>query len=222
MTGEFLKERDLVGQRIGVLGYGSIGRQIARVASAMGMVVVAYTATPRRTPEERRDRNYVAPGLGDPEGLIPERWYSEAGSPGNEGLHEFLRQRLDVLVVSTPLTKETRGLLGKREFEVLAEHSPEGGVFFSNVGRGEVVVQDELVQALKERRGVRAAALDVVMPEPPSKESELWDLPNCVTTPHISSLSTGYMKRTFDLFSINLSKAENERLLNQWDGRRGY
>jgi phosphoglycerate dehydrogenase-like enzyme len=58
--------QDLVGQRLGVLGYGSIGRQAARVAKALGLDVIAYTASPRNTPESRKDHGYIIPGTGDP------------------------------------------------------------------------------------------------------------------------------------------------------------
>lgn len=93
--------RDLAGQRIGILGYGGIGRQVGRVASAMGMTVLAYTAGRRDTPESRRDKGFIVPGTGDPDGSIPAEWYSGSDKAS---LHEFLRQDLDVLVVCVPLT----------------------------------------------------------------------------------------------------------------------
>ena len=67
--------RDMVGQRLGVLGYGSIGRHVARVCSAMGMSVIAYTAHKRTTPESKRDHGFIVPNTGDPDGSIPEAWY---------------------------------------------------------------------------------------------------------------------------------------------------
>lgn len=65
---------DLVGQRLGVLGYGSIGRQAANVAKALGMDVIAYTASPRDTSEKRKDGGFIVPGTGDPDGAIPSAW----------------------------------------------------------------------------------------------------------------------------------------------------
>jgi len=93
--------RDMVGQRVGILGYGSIGRQVARLAQAMGSTVVAYTASPKDTKTSRRDPGYVVPGTGDPDGDIPEEWFSGLDK---EGLHQFLGQDLDMVVVSLPLT----------------------------------------------------------------------------------------------------------------------
>lgn len=134
--------RDNASQRLGVLGYGSIGRQVARVAKAMGMDVIAYTASPRTTPDSKKDKGFIVPGTGDPEGEFPSAWYSglDKGS-----LHEFLKQDIDFLVVSVPLTKETTHFLGKEEFEILARKN----AFVSNISRGQILVQDELIAALK-------------------------------------------------------------------------
>ncbi|KAF2707762.1 hypothetical protein K504DRAFT_503986 [Pleomassaria siparia CBS 279.74] len=111
---------DRVGKRVGILGYGSIGRQgksrsflytssgfvysskdLARVAKAMGMDVIAYTASPRPTPESRRDDGFIVPGTGDPDGVFPSAWYS---GTDKESLHDFLRQGIDLLVLAVPLT----------------------------------------------------------------------------------------------------------------------
>ena len=92
---------DRVGKRVGILGYGSIGRQVARVAKAMGMDVIAYTAGPRKTKESRKDGGYIVPGTGDPEGEFPSEWYS---GTKKEEVHEFLKHEIDLLVVAVPLT----------------------------------------------------------------------------------------------------------------------
>jgi hypothetical protein len=67
----------------------------------MGMNVLAYTASPRKTPESRRDDGFIVPGTGDPEGEFPSAWYSGLEK---ENLHEFLKQKIDLLVVAVPLT----------------------------------------------------------------------------------------------------------------------
>ncbi|MCJ1341558.1 hypothetical protein MMC09_006854 [Bachmanniomyces sp. S44760] len=133
---------DFVGLRLGVLGYGSIGRQVARVAKAMGMEILAYTASPRPTPESKRDSGFIVPGTGDPEGSIPSAWYSGLDK---SSLHDFLRQDIDHLLVSVPLTTQTRHFLGAEEFEILGRRK----AFVSNISRGQILNQDALIAALK-------------------------------------------------------------------------
>lgn len=183
----FLSSRDQVGQRVGILGYGAIGRQIGRMCQAMGMAVTAYTASPKPTPESRRDNGYIVPGTGDPEGTIPAEWYS---GTSKEELHAFLGADLDWVVVSVPLTPATKHLLGGKEFEVLSKKK----AFLSNISRGDILIQDELIEALKSKdkggKGLlRGAALDVTSPEPLPSDSELWRLDGVTITPHISGLS---------------------------------
>ncbi|EKD12152.1 uncharacterized protein L3040_003357 [Drepanopeziza brunnea f. sp. 'multigermtubi'] len=209
--------QDGVGQRLGVLGYGAIGRQTARIAKALGLDVIAYTASPRPTPDSKRDRGYTVPGTGDVDGLIPSRWYSGLDKAS---LHNFLGQDIDILLVSVPLTKETTHFLGKEEFALLK------GAFVVNIARGAVLQQDDLIAALKikpEDGGLRGAALDVTDPEPLPRDSELWDLENVAITPHISGLGTMYLDRSFEILEMNLTRIENgEKLLNEVDKKKGY
>jgi lactate dehydrogenase-like 2-hydroxyacid dehydrogenase len=74
---------------------------VARVAKAMGMDVIAYTASPRKTPESKKDDGYIVPGTGDPNGDFPSVWYS---GTAKEDVHEFLKQEIDLLVIAVPLT----------------------------------------------------------------------------------------------------------------------
>jgi lactate dehydrogenase-like 2-hydroxyacid dehydrogenase len=79
----------------------NLGGVVARVAKAMGMDVIAYTASPRRTPESKRDEGFIVPGTGDPDGSLPSAWYS---GTAKEDLHNFLKQEIDLLVIGVPLT----------------------------------------------------------------------------------------------------------------------
>jgi phosphoglycerate dehydrogenase-like enzyme len=76
---EFLTVSSTVGKRLGILGYGAIGRQVASVVQRMGMDVVAYTASARESEESRRYNGYTIPGTGDPEGNIPSKWSHSSG-----------------------------------------------------------------------------------------------------------------------------------------------
>ncbi|TKX23480.1 formate dehydrogenase-like protein [Elsinoe australis] len=210
--------RDMVGRRIGVLGYGSIGRQVGRVGKAMGMEVVAFTASKKETRESKKDRGFIVPGTGDPEGEIPREWYSGLDK---ESLKGFLGRDLDVLLVSVPLTDDTRGMLGKEEFEVLSGGGKRKP-FVVNIARGPIIKQDELIEALKDGT-LGGAALDVTDPEPLPKDSELWDLKNAIVTPHVSGVGQAYTERAFLLLDEQLRRrSKGEKLLNVVQRKRGY
>lgn len=181
------------------------------------MDVVAYTASPRKTAESRKDTGYIVPSTGDPDGTIPSAWYS--GLDKNS-LHEFLKQDLDILLVAVPLTDATHHFLGAEEFEILGKRN----AFIVNIARGSILVQDDLIVALKkEKGGLRGAALDVTDPEPLNKESELWDLEHVAVTPHVSGIGTAYVNRSFEILEKNLTRLEEGGdLINLVDRRRGY
>jgi phosphoglycerate dehydrogenase-like enzyme len=200
----------------GILGYGSIGRQTARVAKAMGMDVHAYTLHSRKTPESRRDDSYSPPGLGDPEGHFPSRWFS--GSSKAE-LHDFLGSGLDLLVVAIPLTSKTRHLISKPEFDILGRKK----TYISNISRGTIINTDDLTEALN-MGVISGAALDVTDPEPLPDGHALWSANNVTITPHISAASSAYYHRLLDIMRLNLEILSEGRrdLVNQVSRREGY
>jgi len=215
MSRELNKSRDMVGQRVGVLGYGSIGRQVGRVAKAMGMSVYAYTASAKESKESRRDQGFVVPGTGDVEGAVPEKWFSGLEK---EKLHEFLKQDLDWIVVCVPLTKETTHFLGKEEFEILGRKN----AMVTNISRGAILDQKALIEALKDGT-LRGAALDVTDPEPLPEDSELWGMESVIVTPHISGLGQAYTDRALQILEVNLERREKgEKLINVVNRKRGY
>jgi len=215
---EYNNVHDMVGKRLGVLGYGSIGRQVGRVAKAMGMDVVAYTATPKDTPEKKKDQGFIVPGTGDVDGSIPSAWYS--GLDKESRLH-FLKQDIDWLIVSVPLTDQTRHFLSTDEFKALSQDGKKPA-FVTNIARGPIIDQPKLVEALKNRT-LAGAALDVTDPEPLPEDSELWDLPNVTVTPHVSGNGSSYTGRCFQILEENLKRMEKgEKLLNVVQRKRGY
>ncbi|KAJ5081052.1 hypothetical protein N7456_008518 [Penicillium angulare] len=215
------KNSDQVGKKVGIFGYGSIGRQIARVSQAMGMTVHAYTASPRPTPESRHDDTYIVPGTGDPEGLIPVSWHH---GTDKESVHEFLSLGLDHLVVSVPLTPATTHLLGAEEFAILSKNNknPFQRPYVTNISRGKVLNQDALIEALNS--GVLSgAALDVTDPEPLPSDHPLWDVPNVQISPHISGAGKDYLPRSFDILHVNLGRIKKGLpLLNAYKRGTAY
>lgn len=195
-------------------------REVARLFTALGSQVVAYTAGPRRTAESRADAGYIVPGTGDPSGTLPVAWYS--GTTKSD-LHNFLRQGLDLLVICLPLTSSTEKSIGKDEFQILASAcTTPGGPYVANISRGKIIDQPALVEALN--GGVLGGAmLDVADPEPLPKEDPLWSARNVIVTPHVSGLGVEYKGRAYDVLITNLERREKgERMFNLVDRRKGY
>lgn len=113
---------------------------------------------------------------------------------------------------------ETEEFLDAEAFEILSKKK----AFISNISRGKILKQDDLIAALREGK-LRGAALDVATPEPLPADSELWDVPNLILTPHISGLSRSYTDRSFQILTANLKKRENgEKMINVVDRKKGY
>ena len=193
--------------RMGILGYGAIGRQCARLASAMGVDVYAFTRSERPTPVQRRDDRYCLPGMGDPDGLIPAKWFHGSSK---EAVNEFLGQDLDILVICLPLTEATQPVISREQFGILAKKK----TFLSNVARGKHIDTDALVEALQQGK-IRGAALDVTDPEPLPDGHPLFTAPNVFITPHISWRTPCYFERILNILEVNLERLNNrEALLN--------
>jgi phosphoglycerate dehydrogenase-like enzyme len=135
---------------------------------------------------------------------------------GPEGLREVLESS-DYVVLTLPLVPSTRGILGRRELEWL-----KPGAVVVNVGRGGLVDEGALVEALREGR-LRGAALDTFAAEPLPPDSPLWELPNVLISPHVAGSFHGYMDRVVELFCENLRRyLAGEPLQNVVDREAGY
>ncbi|WP_286315669.1 phosphoglycerate dehydrogenase [Romboutsia ilealis] len=121
----------------------------------------------------------------------------------------------DVVVVTIPATKETLGIINKDKFEIM-----KNGSVFINVGRGNIINEEDLIRYIHKFRGV---ALDVFEHEPLDKNSKLWEFDNVIITPHNSWVSDNNEERTFNMVYSNLKKyIENKPLNNLIDISKGY
>jgi phosphoglycerate dehydrogenase-like enzyme len=195
------------GATLGIIGYGSIGRELARIAAtAFAMRVLAC----KRDPSRRHDTGYCAPGTGDPEGRLPEAWFPP------EKLHELLA-RSDVVVMAAPLTNETQAMIGAAQLAVM-----KPSAYFLNVGRGATVDEPALATALREGR-LAGAAIDVFAQEPPPAGHPFYALDNVIVSPHVSGFLPSYDDRCTDLFAENLRRyLAGAPLLNVVDRAKGY
>ena len=195
------------GATLGIIGYGSIGRELARIAkTAFGMVVLAC----KRDPSRRADTGYALPGTGDPAGALPDEWFS----PGQVAQ---LLARSDAVVLCAPLTRETHRMIGAAELRAM-----KPSAYFINVGRGASVDEDALAVALAEYR-IAGAAVDVFAQEPPPAGHPLYGLDNVLLSPHVSGFLPSYDEKCAELFAENLRRyLEGAPLLNLVDRAKGY
>jgi phosphoglycerate dehydrogenase-like enzyme len=185
----------LPGSRMLIVGYGRIGRGIARAAQAFGIEVVGLSRSGTRA--------YGDEVAGVRVGAIAQ-------------LDDELRAA-DWVVVCTPGTPETRGLIGAEQLGAV-----KTGAYLIDVARGGVVVESALLAAL-DRGRLAGAALDVFEHEPLPPSSPLWDRDAIILTPHISGLASDYQDVVRDLFMDNLERYLDGRpLVNTIDRSLGY
>jgi len=186
--------QELFGKTVGVVGLGHIGSEVARLAKAFGCHVIAT----RRSANERTLDDLV-------DELLPP-----ADLPKLLGESDFV-------VLSVPLTQETRHLIGEAELRAMRPSA-----VLINIARGAVIDEGALVRALKES-WIGGAGLDVFEREPLPAESELWDMENVILSPHLSGGTEIYNERAVGIFCENLRRyLASERLMNLADPKRGY
>jgi phosphoglycerate dehydrogenase-like enzyme len=184
--------RELHGSKLAILGAGPIGANLTRMAGALGMRVRVL----------RRDAQRAVAG-------------AEAVC-GPERLHELLGWA-DFVVLSVPLTDETRGMIGAAELRAMRSDA-----FLINIARGEVIDEPALVECLR-NGGLAGAALDVFSEEPLPADHPFWSLHNVVMTPHVSGYTQTYFDRMLAIFEDNLERFLDDRpLRNVVDKQLGY
>lgn len=189
-----LRERELTGKTIGIVGFGHIGHRVAQLARAFGMRVLAT-------------RSSIQEGEQDPDA---DKLYTLAR------LHELLGES-DYVVVATPLTSATEKMIGEAELRAMRPQA-----YLVNIARGGVIDEEALFRALKEN-WIAGAGLDVYAQEPLPAESPFYNLPNVIMTPHIAGGSEHVDERLADLFAENLRRFRaRQPLRNQYDPEKGY
>jgi phosphoglycerate dehydrogenase-like enzyme len=183
---------ELSGATVGIIGLGSIGLAIAERTKALGMRVIATKRTGGAKPA-----------------CVDELL-------GSQDLPTLLRAS-DFVVIATPLTPETRGLIGEAELQAMKPTA-----YLLNIGRGAIIQESVLIRALKEK-WIAGAGLDVTEIEPLPSESELFHLPNVFLTPHYSGFRSNYWQHALTIFKPNLERfLRGEPLNNLVDKQAGY
>jgi phosphoglycerate dehydrogenase-like enzyme len=197
----------LRGQTLGIVGYGSIGRELARMADQLGMIVVA---TKRDLRQVAAEGEYTESGVGDQAGDIPTRLYPP------EALGSMVKV-CDYVVLTLPLTADTRHIVNEDILNAMKKTA-----VLINVSRGSVVDEAALISALAARK-IAGAGLDVFETEPLPATSPLWQMDNVILTPHISGNNARIHEKAAALFAENLQRyLDNRPLLNRVERGRGY
>jgi len=181
-------------QTVGIVGLGSIGREVARLAQAFGMRVLAV----RRSVKQAGRARHV--DIIYPPDHLPK-----------------LLTESDFVVLALPSTPETNKLIGEAELRAMKPTA-----YLINIGRGDAVDEEALIRALDEH-WIAGAGLDVFNIEPLPTESRLWELPNVIFSPHVSGGMEDYNIRATEVFNENLRRyLDGKRLRNVVDKKRGY
>lgn len=184
----------LLSKTMGIVGLGSIGGEVARLAKSFGMRVMAIRRSTRQT---KHAGNVDIMLTGD---QLPR-----------------LLAESDFVVLSVPLTPETHGLIGEKELRTM-----KSTAYLINIARGGVVDEEALSRALEDS-WIAGAGLDVFATEPLPTESRLWDLPNVIISPHVSGDIEDEFELATRLFTENLKHyLDGGKLLNRLDKKKGY
>jgi phosphoglycerate dehydrogenase-like enzyme len=183
----------LAGRRAVVVGLGHVGRRVAHVLAALGVEVWGAG---------RQGGSYDGAGLA--------RVGSTAALAG-------MLPGCDILVLCSPLTPETEGIIGRAELTLLPEHA-----IVVNIGRGQLVDEEAMIEALRARR-LGGAVLDVARVEPLPQDSPLWNLDNVLICPHSASTFANENAALVELFLENLQLFRSGGpMRNQYRADRGY
>jgi D-2-hydroxyacid dehydrogenase (NADP+) len=177
------RPHEVAGATIGLVGLGSIGRAVANHASALGVNVIAT----REHPENPKPESVHE--------VLPTSQLDE------------LLARADYVVLAVPVTLATQNMIGRHQ---IARMKPDACLI--NVGRGSLIDEVALTEALRERK-IGGAALDVFEQEPLPSDSPLWDLENLLITPHTAGMTEKLWERHYALFSENLRRYLNAQPL---------
>ena len=193
---------------LGIVGFGDIGQATAKLAKAYGMRILALQREKKRpvVEESQPIRTLV----------VDQFYYMDQGYESS--LYPLLRQS-DYILISTPLTDETRGMIDRVAFS----HVKQGAVII-NVGRGPIIDEQVMIEELRPGGKLKGAALDVFTEEPLPCTSELWTMDNVLLSPHNMDKTDTFMHESTEFFlNENVQRfVRNQPLLNPVNPFTGY
>ncbi|XP_029175955.1 uncharacterized protein LOC114944278 [Nylanderia fulva] len=190
--GKLINHRHIRDLTIGILGLGTIGKCVAQKLKLFGATIWGMTSS---TPKEKLsylDEHRTVDGLQD------------------------ILENCDYIINILPSTPNTNGLLNG----TVLQHCKAKNTVFINIGRGSVIKETDLINAL-EQKWILAAILDVFEKEPLSKENKLWNFPQVTISPHNSGVTV--LQDVVEQFAVNYAKyTKKESMINVFDFNKGY
>ncbi len=217
-TWQPLEGRELRELTIGIVGYGSLGRSVASLASAFGARIIAMRRRAGENDGERggSEGDAGVGGAGADDGDVFPVEPRVERIVGPEGLADLLTES-DIVVLAAPLTAETENMIDEAAIAAMKRDA-----WLINVARGRLIDDTALLRALSDNR-IGGAALDTFRDEPLPQSSPYWELPNVILTPHTAWSSARVLDRSIDLFCDNLVRfSRGEELRNVVDPAAGY
>ncbi len=178
------KTVQLSNSTLGIIGYGEIGKELSKMAKALGMKVLAT----RRLQKKTEHKKFV-------DSLMPTNKI------------DFILKNSDFVAIACPLTPLTKNMIDKKSFKIMRKDS-----YLINTSRGSIVNESDLISALKKKQ-IAGAALDVFSKEPLDKDSKLFELDNVFLSPHISGNFKQYQKNMIEQFNELLIKFINNKTM---------
>jgi phosphoglycerate dehydrogenase-like enzyme len=184
--------REIAGGTVAVVGMGGIGSEFTRMAKSLGMRVLAV----RENPEKGTGGADEVYGTAQIDDVLP---------------------KADYVVLCAPLTPATRGIMNAARLAKMKRDA-----YLVNVSRGPLIVEDDLIRALKQKQ-IGGAALDVFVEEPLPRRSGFWRMENVLITPHTASFTERLWERHYQHIKENMKRfVAGQPLLNEVDKKRGY
>ncbi|GAA6036362.1 hypothetical protein JCM8097_001685 [Rhodosporidiobolus ruineniae] len=218
LGGNYIRELNTL--TVGIVEYGHIGRETARLFHSCGSTIYALTRSGKPT----SINGFLIPNTGDPDGSIPSRYFA---SISRESRDEFFGA-CDVVINTLPESDRTRDTMADEEFRAM-----KGDAVYVNIGRGTTTDTEVLVQALKAQKAegeeaaatgtlrIGGASLDVTNPQPLPPNHALFTLSNAIITPHMSGASLQYFQRAIEVLKVNVERLrQGKGALNGWWGRK--
>ncbi len=188
------KTTQICDSTLGIIGYGEIGKELAKLAKSMGMKVLAT----RRLQKKIENKKFA-------DFLMPLDKIN------------FILENSNFIAITCPLTPLTKNMINKKSFKIMNKNS-----YLINTSRGKVVNEQDLISALKKKE-IAGAALDVFSKEPLSEKSELFKLDNVFLSPHISGNFKYYQENMIKQFNQLLIKfIDNKTMKNRVCKKRLY